>query len=124
MTTKHCPFCGSFIKAGHNPDIVVCGACKASAPADIWDVRNCKDLAYWRNSATYLADCHAANAEGISHRKSLSKAERSRQIAILRLAVDMLGGNHTGREVQGSRRLDSVVQRASEVIADLEKGQK
>ena len=47
---------------------------------------------HWRETAIYLADCHAANAQGIGQTKSCSKYNRKRFAGICETAEAALAG--------------------------------
>ena len=57
-----------------------------------------REVSYWKRVAIYLADCHAATAEGVMDRKASSMSERRRQASICQTAADALDGKFDRRD--------------------------
>lgn len=55
-----------------------------------------RELERWKRVATYLADCHAATAEGVLGRKRSSQSDRKRHISICESALRYLSGGDPG----------------------------
>lgn len=70
------------------------------------------ELSRWKRIATYLADCHAATAEGVMHRKSSSMSERERQETICERAMHYLQGGDPGHH---GRNVEPVIERLARI---------
>ena len=75
----------------------------------------------WKATALYLADCHAANAEG-STPKRLSKYDRGRFKGILEKAVGMLKGLWPPHHYSSMREkdVDRIVKRCEQSMQTIE----
>lgn len=70
-----------------------------------------KDRDHWKAVALYLADCHAATAEGDALLKSVSVSRKKRLFSICRKAADMLSGRTAAPPLQTLQNLDRILTR-------------
>ena len=81
-----------------------------------------EQLRRWKRIAAYLAECHAANAEGLP--RSASKRERSRQHSICERAMNWMASDwmEPDHKQPDGEEVASAVRRCSAAAAALANG--
>lgn len=88
--------------------------CKSLA-AEVRRLRALSTSRYeWKEIALYLADCHAASAEIIAHRKSALKSDRKRAEQLCTKAAEMI---RASRSYGYARRSEETVLRRLDAIS-------